>query len=302
MSNQIPSTVDLEDAAKFLEISGAYRVLRRLDTVLTYGDLGDQEVRRGLVLDIETTGLNSTVDRIIEIGIVAFEYGAETGTVGKVDPPVSFFEDPEQALPQKIIDLTGISDEMVKGQRIDDDIVRQLFDSAGIVIAHNAGFDRPFIDRRFDFAAGKPWACSLNEVSWEEYGYRCSKLECLLTNKSGAYFEGHHRAANDCLALLHLLARPFSNNETPMTLLLESAHQDSVRIWATGAPFEVKDVMKEHGYRWNSGGNGDPKAWWIDVPAAHQVSELEWLKEFGYGGREGRWELQSFDAKSRYCR
>jgi DNA polymerase III subunit epsilon len=299
MSERPRDAKDLESATELLKGSTDYRVLRRLDSISEYSDLDEKATKRGLILDIETTGLNPNDDRIIEIGMVSFAYGAEDGAVGMVDPPVAFFEDPEQELTRKIIDLTGITDDMVRGQRIDDDLVREQFMAADIAIAHNASFDRPFVDRRFGFLAGQPWACSYREVPWEDHGHRCLKLECLLTNHCSYFFDGH-RAANDCLALLRLLATPFQSGESPMKLLLESARKETVRISAVGAPFSAKDVLKERGYRWNSGEDSDPKAWWCEVPAAEKEAELEWLKEYGYDGRDASWELQTRDAKSRY--
>ncbi|MBU1693167.1 MAG: 3'-5' exonuclease [Verrucomicrobia bacterium] len=300
MNKEILPTYDLEAAAAALAASGDYRVLRRIEPSSIYCDLGEQEARKGLILDIETTGLSFEEDRIIELGIIPFEYGAETGEVGRVYPPVSFLEDPGRDLPDKIVELTGITTEMVKGKRIEDRAVQVLFDESALVIAHNAGFDRPFVDRRFEFSKGKPWACSWIEVPWSDFGFKCAKLECLLPSKSGAFVDAH-RASNDCMALLHILASPFADGTVPMTILLDSARQATCRIWAVQAPFDVKDILKGRGYRWNPGENGDPKAWWVDVRETDLETELEWLKENGYSGRNGPWEVRKFSAKTRYC-
>lgn len=300
MNNKTQPDYDLQAAATALVASGDYRILRKLELSAVYGDLGDQEVRKGLILDIETTGLSFEEDRIIELGIIQFEYGATSGEVGRVNPPVSFLEDPGRDLPSKIVELTGITDEMVKGKRIDDRAVQVLFDESALVIAHNAGFDRPFVDRRLDFSRDKPWACSWTEVPWSDFRFKCAKLECLLPSKSGAFVDAH-RATNDCMALLHILASPFPDGTVPMKLLLDSARQATCRIWAVQAPFDVKDILKGRGYRWNPGENGEPKAWWVDVREEGLEAELEWLQENGYSGRKGPWKVVKFSAKTRYC-
>jgi DNA polymerase-3 subunit epsilon len=60
--------------------------------------------------------------------------------------------------------LTGITDEMVGGQRIDDAAVSAFVEDAVIVIAHNAGFDRKFAERYWPVFERKAWGCSATEV------------------------------------------------------------------------------------------------------------------------------------------
>jgi len=299
LAERIPGLFDEQSAAQILSDNDEYRVLRRLGVVSEYADLAGEDTGRGLVVDVETTGLHHHDDRIIEIGMVPFEYGVDTGSVGRVEAAISLFEDPGRELDPTITRLTGITDEMVAGQRIDDQVVGEQFKAADIVIAHNAAFDRPFVEGRFGSVAGARWACSFREVPWEVYSYRCHKLACLLEDKCSVFFDGH-RAGTDCLALLHLLATPFPDAKLPMKLLLESAHRDTVRIWATGAPFAVKDLLKDRGYRWNPGENGEPKAWWREVFDSDEHAELAWLTDAVYEGAGGQWQLRRHDARSRY--
>ena len=60
---------------------------------------------------------------------------------------------------------------------------------ADIVIAHNANFDRPFCERLARGFESKPWACSVKEVSWAEFGYEGSKLGYLV-GQSGWFHTG----------------------------------------------------------------------------------------------------------------
>ena len=76
-------------------------------------------------------------------------------------------------------------------------------EAASLIVAHNAAFDRPFVDRRLPVSRGKAWGCSLREVPWRGAGYASSALEFLLIKKSRLFFDGH-RADADCHALLHL--------------------------------------------------------------------------------------------------
>ena len=97
----------------------------------------DEEI---VVFDIETTGLSSTKDAITEIGAVIMKNGRETARF-------QTFADPEMHIPTNITQLTGISDEDVKGAPSQEAAVRAFLDFAGqrILSAHNASFDIGFI-------------------------------------------------------------------------------------------------------------------------------------------------------------
>ena len=66
--------------------------------------------------------------------------------------------EPTIPLPAAITELTGISTEMVVGQRIDADQVARFIYDAVLVIAHGAAFDRPFCEALFPAFAEKHWA------------------------------------------------------------------------------------------------------------------------------------------------
>jgi len=177
--------------------------------------------------------------------------------------------------------LTGISDEMVRGKRIDDEAVSKFIAEAGIVIAHNAGFDRKFMEKRFPVFEEKSWGCSQREVPWREEGIESAKLE-YIAYRSGFFYEGH-RADIDCLAGIEILSHPLPNSDQlPLALLLENARKTTYVVWAVGSPFETKDRLKERGYRWNGGEDGRPKSWYKEVDQIDQAAEVEFLKAGGY--------------------
>ena len=66
--------------------------------------------------------------------------------------------------------------------------------------------------------------------------------------------------------------------------LLERARRPSFRIWAENSPFDLKDVLKARGYRWNGEGTGSPRAWYIDVDDAAREAEVSFLKTEIYRG------------------
>jgi DNA polymerase-3 subunit epsilon len=70
---------------------------------------------------------------------------------------------------------------------------------------------------------------------------------------------------------------------TALSRLLKAARTPLWRVWAENSPFELKDVLKARGYRWNGDGNGRPRAWWRDVPDALLADEVAYLRREIYG-------------------
>jgi len=65
---------------------------------------------------------------------------------------------------------------------------------------------------------------------------------------------------------------------------LERARAPTHRIWAEHSPFDLKDLLKARGYRWNGEGSAAPRAWYIDVDEAAREAEVAFLKAEIYCG------------------
>lgn len=268
----------IDDLIEHIERCGNHRVLRRLAvpagrTGVPYHG-GDTMI--GLVLDVETTGKDTSCDLIIELALRRFRYD-RSGRILKVDTPWSWREDPGKPLEPEIVRLTGITDIDLIGQRIDEDEAVRLLRSAHLVIAHNAAFDRKFIERRLPAAAGMAWGCSCVEVDWSAAGFDGRALGWLLA-QAGWFFDGH-RALNDVDAVIALLWQVLPEGKTALAELVDSANCPSVRVEAIGASFAVKDALRLRGYRW------DPVArcWWCEVQAKDLPAEESWLAQHVYG-------------------
>ncbi len=196
--------VDRNDLAALAEVLGQsadFRVLRRLVPRTEFASSAGQETRTGILLDVETTGLDTTRSEIIELGMVKFTYTPDD-RISQVIDVFSAFNEPTHPIPPEITDLTGITDEMVLGHRIDAESVSAFASDAVIVIAHNASFDRKFSERYWPTFERKPWACSATEVDWRRHGFDGSRLGYLLAG--AGYFHQAHRAVDDCRALLEI--------------------------------------------------------------------------------------------------
>lgn len=224
----------------------------------------------GIAVDVETTGLLPSADRIIELALRRFRYD-RSGVITNIDRAYGWLEDPGVPIPLEIARLTGLTDADLTGQAIDDDDAVRLLGTGTLVIAHHSRFDRPWVEARLPDAAGLAWACSMEEIDWRVRGLEGGKLGFLLM-QAGWFHEGH-RAGADVDAVIQLLRHRFDDGRTALSLLLEKAAQPSWIVRAVGADFGVKDLLRSRGYRWDAG----RKVWWREIADQDRSPEEFWL-------------------------
>lgn len=271
------SAPDNEEAlARQLEQTGRFRVLRKLTPRPVIQRADSPFERLAILIDTETTGLHHTIDQVIEVGAVAFTYN-DDGILGDVVGIFSGLQQPTIPIPAEITRITGITDAMVEGQTLDLQSLEAMIEPADLIIAHNAGFDRPFCEKLSPVFTSKAWGCSVAEIQWASLGFEGSKLGYLV-GQSG-FFHNGHRATDDCHALLEVLSRPAgAMANIPFTELLQNSRKARVRIYAENSPFDMKDHLKKRGYRWSDGSDSRPKAWWVEVDETGYEDELHYLR------------------------
>ncbi|MEQ9115685.1 MAG: 3'-5' exonuclease [Rickettsiales bacterium] len=254
--------------------SGKYKVIKKFEGVKEYNASNAPDKKYiGVFLDVETTGLDIETNKIIEIALVPFEYSSD-GRVFKVLDSYCAFEDPEEDLTEEIVSLTGITNEMVKGQKIKDQEVDRIVNTANLIIAHNASFDRKVVEKRFSIFKNKPWACSLTEVDWKKEEIGSAKLD-YLAYKFNFFYEAH-RAEVDCLVGINILAQTLpKTKELVLKQLLKNARKETHRLWAEGSPFEAKDILKKRGYKFD----GAKRSWFLDADPTKSEEEIKFLQE-----------------------
>lgn len=280
--------------------TGNYKVIKRFEPVEFYNENPGNDIKTGIYLDTETTGMDADDDEIIELAMVPFEFDKE-GNIYRLLPAYNAFQDPGLPIPELITQITGITDDMVKGQSIDLDQVSKMLSGAVIVIAHNARFDRPFVENLLDDFNDIAWACSISDIGWNKEGFEGVKLE-FLAYKFGFFYEGH-RATIDCQAGIEILSQKLpKSGEQVLHHLLKNARRTDIRLWAEGAPFDRKDVLKKRGYRWSPGDNGKRKAWYKDLSEGELEEEMRYLNASIYPRAVGVLPTDKFNAKIRYSK
>ena len=288
--------MEIEKLISELEVTGDYKVIKKLYPQESYNKDDKSEKRVAIFLDVETTGLDADEAEIIELGMIAFEYSNEDGRIFNIIDEFDEFEEPKKGeIPQKITDITSITNDMVKGKSINNEKVNKFISDAVIVIAHNANFDRQFVEKRFPVFKDISWGCSINDVSWKENGLKARNLE-YLAYIYGYYYDAH-RASYDCRASVHLLSQKLPiSGELVLKNLLTTARKKTSRIFAEKAHFNKKDQLKERGYSWNP----EKKSWFIDVIEDVMESELIWLGENIFSEGVEHIQPNTFDARLRY--
>lgn len=254
--------MELLQAVQMVAADSEFRVLRRVPERFDPPAVTDGETGLALIIDTETTGMDKQHDQIIEVGMLLVRYRKDTGEWLALEDQYDGLEDPDQPLSRVVQTVTGLTDGDLAGQKMDDGRVNALARRADLVIAHNAAFDRPFLERRWPVFGEMAFACSLSEIDWMAAGFASAKLELLVYHRG--YFYDSHRALNDCWALAFVLGQVLEpQGTTALATLLASADKPSFLL-NLQVRFDDKDKLKAlGGFQWQDGGDSRflPKSW-----------------------------------------
>ncbi len=175
------------------------------DTKLIVENEKGQEITSPcVVFDIETTGFDSSINHIIEIGAVKV-------MEGKVVDRYSTFINPGVRIPARITELTSITDEDVKDARTIEEILPEFleFCEGCVLVAHNASFDVGFITYKAKLMGIDIDYTVLDTVALARVLLpNLSKFKLNLVAKElGISLENHHRAVDDAEATAGIFLR-----------------------------------------------------------------------------------------------
>lgn len=295
MTLSLPGLFDTEAAIAWLE-QRHHRVIRPFVPPTSYSDAPSPPLLLKVALvDVETTGTDVMRDEILELGVVIAEYCPHTGQAYRVLNTYSALASPSIPIPAASTKIHGITDAMVQGKRFHDAEIEALFKEVSIVIAHNAAFDRCFLEARFPFFREKAWACSFAQIPWKEEGFGSASLEYLLY-RTGFHFHGH-RAVIDCQALLTVLQSTLPNTGIKaLKQLLDTAQTPDLKIWALRTPFHSKDLLKKRQYRWHA----EQKTWYKPITCQDLAQEIAWLRHDVYDHHPFQLKQETLDAYTRF--
>ncbi len=193
-----------------------------------------------VIFDLETTGLSAAENRVTEIGAVKMKDGEIIDTF-------QTFVDPETSIPAKIVELTGITDEMVKDAPTFAEAFENFAAFCGnnaVLVAHNANFDVGFmragaerIGKTFDYTY-------IDTVPVCRYVFpdmRSVKLDLVASRIRLPKFD-HHRAVDDAKTLAGIVQYLFDflQSHDKITSL------DDMREYINKVDYKSKNTRYSH--------------------------------------------------------
>ena len=201
-------------------------------------------MKRILIIDTETNGLDPAVNEVVEVGCVLWN----------VD-----FRQMEEVysalLPAKSNEaehVNGIPAGMLPRDSMAWEVVDELADVADAYVAHNAPFDASFC--RGKLKTEKPWICTIEDFEWPIPSAKKGLVDIALAH--GVGIVAAHRAINDCLTLARMLER-LPDVADRLAVALAKATRPKGFVVSL-APFQQKDVVKAAGFHWEPA----QKKWW----------------------------------------
>ena len=191
-----PKVAGTDETIKILYGCEGYYVNDVDDRIVVHGDQDMDFYQEFVAFDLETTGLSSRDDRIIEIGAVILKDGKEIDRF-------QTFVDPERQLERKIVELTGITDEMLQGAPKIQEILPKFLEFVGdrVLVAHNSDFDTGFIRAECQ-RQGLPYRYTAADtlILSQNLLQHLSKFKLdIVSNALNLPDFNHHRAGDDAM-------------------------------------------------------------------------------------------------------
>ncbi|MEE1328317.1 MAG: exonuclease domain-containing protein, partial [Oscillospiraceae bacterium] len=201
-----PKVAGTDDTIKILYGCEGYYVNDVDDRIVVHGQKDISFDEEFVAFDLETTGLSSQNDRIIEIGAVIMKNGQEVDRF-------QTFVDPERTLERKIVDLTGITDDMLKGAPKIEEVLPKFLEFIGerVLVAHNSDFDTGFIRatcERLGYPYTYTYTCADTLILSQNLLSHLNKFKLDIVSNALSLPEfNHHRAADDSLTCGLIMAK-----------------------------------------------------------------------------------------------
>lgn len=229
-------------------------------------------LRRICIVDTETTGLDWTRHRVIEIAAAAVLVN-EAGRIVALSQIGSGMESPGHPLPPEIVELTGITDAMLAETRIHRERLTAFIASCEAVLAFNSGFDRSFVEALLPDLPAMPWGCVMADVPWRRLGFEPGPQN-YLAMQAGRFAAGAHRAKDDVLSLIELADHVCVDGETVMAKVLSAITVPAWRFEATWAGYHQRELLRDRRYRWRPEGRSG--VWHKHIREGEYQAEWDW--------------------------
>ncbi len=236
-----PKVAGTDETIKILYGCEGYYVNDVDDRIVVHGEKDMAFDEEFVAFDLETTGLSSRTDRIIEIGAVILKNGQELNRF-------QTFVDPERPLDRRIVELTGITEEMLQGAPKIEEVLPKFLDFVGdrVLVAHNSDFDTGFIRAEcqrqglpYNYTAVDTLILSQNLLS------HLNKFKLNIVAEALELPDfNHHRAADDAMTCGLIMVRLMEKLEQEHDIhTLQTINPAMMRLRAKG---HITDRQARH--------------------------------------------------------
>ena len=224
-------------------------------------------------LDTETTGIVHGEDEIIELAIVITHVETKSGKIARAEPARTWFRKPDTEISGYVSTITGIDSNTVKNPTWNKAEIGETLRKCDWLIAHNAGFDRPFVEEAMGQEYNAKWGCSLEDIDWMKRRTAGRSLGALCAS-AGLWFAAHraHTDARACAALTQTQDRENPERRLLGTLLANASRTSTLigietRFWPGNS---VNAAFRRNGLRHDP----EKRTWWTDARSAERAREI----------------------------
>ncbi len=249
-------------------------VLYRLQKINTYKKEHEGKKYVSCVLDTETTGFGK-IDEITSLSIIPFIFDSKMDVCHVLNDKIyDEYNETKKRIPQEVQELTQITNEMIKGKKIDWQYVEKFLSKMKIVLAHNSSFDKRMMKKYIDVDKYS-WGCSVKNINWKKQLFPTSSLPTLCRDH-GFHYRAH-ASLDDSRAVIHLLAHKNpTTGKSNLSELLTDIYSPTYKLMSDNTPFNKKEDVKEQGFKWDP----DEKCWWKGFKNKSEAEiEKKWLIE-----------------------
>lgn len=273
------SIVELNQMVGALEMSGGYRILERFKAREGYGDMGNAEdLRSVMVVCMQTTGKDLRSDAIFELGYVVAQVDRKTGVPVRVACKYQGTEDPKQPLGQEVMRRTGMTSAQIQGTTFDERRVHEDLARASLVVVRGAESDRLFLEKRFPGFREKWFASVDRDVDWPQYGASNTELDYLAFKLCSAFFEPGRSLLN-AEVLTFILSQEIVDVGRPLKDMLEALRAPRLRVWLRSAPPDKRAMLRAAGWKLNGASGPYDMKGCMYIETTDPDEKLEWLAE-----------------------
>jgi DNA polymerase-3 subunit epsilon len=208
------------------------------------------QIRRILIVDTETTGLDPVDGSVIEVGAILFDVLKFRSVIAQTSFLLPCLINPAE-------NINGIPQGLTQGCNDSSDAGLEMFkvllESADAVVAHNVRFDKQWFDGVDLPAIDKPWICSMEDIRWPaKLRLKSRPSVTTLALAYGVPVWAAHRALTDCIYLAQVFERC-----DDLAGLLEQAMEPKF-LYAALVSYDDRQLAKDAGFAWN---DPVPKTW-----------------------------------------